>query len=429
MKVIFLDIDGCLNTEEWRNSTEDYFDKPICEEHMSFLKFLCDATEARIVLSSSWREHWNEGEQQADPLGKYFNKIFAKYGLKIHSKTPELHGDRKAEIESWIDNYKNQVEEFVIIDDVDYGFDKHFVKTSDQTGLDEEASEKAIEFLSPDYSEPINIDEQWLEVRTLMRDAVGEDTFNVWLKGIHAKSFFPDSKMLILSSHSFVRRIVSDSSPLSDVLDKAIKEVFGEVEYYFEDEDIGIDSVNVLSSDIVERTVARRKIVYNPFIAYENPDVRAHKMRERLRRMVRMCPKLIFKSENVYAELFYRLILIFVNAAEVAGITDYIKVSRRNGSIEIYSKDQTEFLIDKVATEKQLYNGCDAEKHLIRNLERKTKYISAVPFHIRCSVKSMPANGDIFAVIDSYITLFALVNMNNYVRIQSVSDGFSTSVV
>lgn len=428
MKVIFLDIDGVLNTEAWRNSTEEYFDKPINEEHMIFLKFLCDVTDAEILLSSSWREHWNEGVQQVDPIGDYFNKIFAKYNLEIYSKTPELPGNsRKAEIEAWLADH--QVERYVIIDDVDYNFDKkHFVKASDKTGLDEEACEKAIKILSPDYSEPINIDEKWADVKAIMKDAVGDTTFNVWLKGIYAKTFFPDSKMLVLYCNSFVRRIITDSEPLSDVLDKAIREVFGEVEYNFEDEDIGIDNASILTSDIVERTAARRKIVYNPYLAYENPNVRAFKMREGLRRMVRMHPKLILKSENIEAELIYRLILIFVNAAEAAGITDYIKISKRNRSIEIYSKDQTEFLIDKVATEKQLYNGCDAEKHLVRNLERKIKFTEA-PFHVRSSVKSLPSEGDIFATTDSYLTLFALVNKKNTVLIQSVKEGYSTSVL
>lgn len=428
MKVIFLDIDGVLNTEAWRNSTEEYFDKPISEEHMYCLRYLVEHTGAKIVLSSTWREEWNEGNTQASTIGAYLNKTFAEHNLKIYAKTPELPGNnRNDEIIAFLADHC--VENYVVLDDVDtYGFDeKHFVKTSDN-GLDERAVEKAIKILSPDYSEPINIDEQWLEVRALMRDAVGEDTFNVWLKGIYAKTFFPDSKMLVLYCNSFVRRIITDSEPLSDVLDKAIREVFGEVEYNFEDEDIGIDNASILTSDIVERTAARRKIVYNPYLAYENPDVRAFKMREDLRRMVRMHPKLIFKSENVEAELIYRLILIFVNAAEAAGITDYIKISKRNRSIEIYSKDQTEFLIDKVATEKQLYNGCDAEKHLVRNLERKIKFTEA-PFHVRSSVKSLPSEGDIFAATDSYLTLFALVNKKNTVLIQSVKEGYSTSVL
>lgn len=50
VKVIFLDIDGVLNTNSDRN---------ISDEKLIFLSELVSKTGAEIVLSSSWRNWWN----------------------------------------------------------------------------------------------------------------------------------------------------------------------------------------------------------------------------------------------------------------------------------------------------------------------------------------------------------------------------------
>ena len=50
MKIIFLDIDGVLNTNSDRN---------ISDEKLIFLSELVPKTGAEIVLSSSWRNWWN----------------------------------------------------------------------------------------------------------------------------------------------------------------------------------------------------------------------------------------------------------------------------------------------------------------------------------------------------------------------------------
>lgn len=61
MKVIFLDIDGVLNTqqtfmkiyEEWKKTGERRTEIDL--ERVGFLKEIVAATDAKIVLSSSWR--------------------------------------------------------------------------------------------------------------------------------------------------------------------------------------------------------------------------------------------------------------------------------------------------------------------------------------------------------------------------------------
>ena len=423
-KVIFLDIDGCLNTEKSRSENEEYFEKPISEEKMPLLKYIVDATDSIIVLTSSYRQYWSEGAQQASEIGKYMNEIFAEYGMKIYSKTMWLPGNnRKVEIESWIANHR--VENYVIIDDIDYGFDKkHFVKTSDETGIDEFAVEKAINILTGEgYAEnDPTAYEKWRQVGMIIKDAIGETTFDIWFKNLKPTSYFPKNNTLFLACNSFPRRIIEDSEQFSDVLDRAIRVVFGnKIEYQIEDEDVGEEDADLLAMSNKTDIPVRKKIVYDQYSVYP-PEIRAFKIHEKLRKSLMLHPELIFKSKNPHYEILFRVLLIFMNAGELVGITDKIAVSRRNNCIEIYSNDCVEFLVDKVETEKQLFCNSHYDKQAIRNYDKKKRYIPA-PYHIRSSVKGMGTEEDFYANIDSFFTLFSLINMAKNVRIESVKDG------
>lgn len=152
MKVIFLDIDGVLNTEAYRENPDvDYFDAPVSEIHMCLLEYLVKQTDAKIVLSSTWREYWDNNETQSDLFGVYINRLFEKYGLEIFNKTPELR-DRDDEITEWLRLHEGQIENYVIIDDFDFEWseenEKHLIKTKDETGLDEETVVRAIRVLN-----------------------------------------------------------------------------------------------------------------------------------------------------------------------------------------------------------------------------------------------------------------------------------------
>ena len=59
MKVIFLDIDGVLNSEEYYESFPDgEFIPPIDPVCVERLKRIVDRTGAKLILSSSWRGGW-----------------------------------------------------------------------------------------------------------------------------------------------------------------------------------------------------------------------------------------------------------------------------------------------------------------------------------------------------------------------------------
>lgn len=150
MKVIFLDFDGVLNSAKYLLGHGDC-GVAIDPARMALLKQIVDATDAKIVLSTSWREHWSKDLMNCDSTGMLINRIFSEYGLHIFDKTPELHERRETEIKSWLDAHP-EVENFVVLDDslLSAGYlNGHFIKTSNYfDGLDETDVQKGIDILN-----------------------------------------------------------------------------------------------------------------------------------------------------------------------------------------------------------------------------------------------------------------------------------------
>ena len=149
MKFIFLDFDGVLNSQDYRDihgSSGAGIDK----SKLPLLKKLVDSTGAKIVLSTSLRTYWDKDPDKCDYYGKIINETFAIYGLEVYDKTPVSdNGRREDEILQWIVDNPG-IENYVVIDD---GFlsgihiNKYFVQTSDSEGLQETHIDKAIEIL------------------------------------------------------------------------------------------------------------------------------------------------------------------------------------------------------------------------------------------------------------------------------------------
>lgn len=159
MKVIFLDVDGVLN------STEDmmaYLERTgkksagLYEEvelrALKLLKEIVDKTGAEIVVSSSWRYGWTNKhlELGGELLTKLKDRL-GDVGLRIIGTTPILHcTDRGDEIRDWLERHP-EVESFVILDDdsdMCEFTETNLVKTTNSRGLREEHVIKAIEILN-----------------------------------------------------------------------------------------------------------------------------------------------------------------------------------------------------------------------------------------------------------------------------------------
>lgn len=162
MKVIFLDIDGVLNSEktckDWHKKTGKggyggwFNEDDVCTHEnvlwgidlFNNLKTIVDQTGAVIVISSTWRKHFS--------LSK-FKEMFSVYGWNnppIIDKTGNhIHRHRGCEIKSWLDG--RDVKSYVILDDdTDFLPEQlpFFVNTDGRIGLSEGDATKAIEILN-----------------------------------------------------------------------------------------------------------------------------------------------------------------------------------------------------------------------------------------------------------------------------------------
>lgn len=160
-KIIFLDIDGVLNCaseygtykKHLPNIPGYWFHVP---ELIERFNKIIDATNAKIVVSSTWR------------LGQTLEEmrlILSAMGVKgdVIGLTPTFdtaYSVRGNEIKSWIDSNvgRGQFQNYVIIDDDSdmlYWQKDNFVNTNGQVGLTDRDAMKAIRILNTIY-QPID---------------------------------------------------------------------------------------------------------------------------------------------------------------------------------------------------------------------------------------------------------------------------------
>lgn len=154
MKIVFLDIDGVLNTRSYRKALGlDYFSQLVDRAKLPYLQRIVAETDAKIVLSSSWRKYYLTDGPQLDPAGKCIFEALGSVGLTVYDKTPVRpgNGPRGDDIAAWLDGVSG-VWEFVILDDNPIGEDRHllahFVQTDQDIGLCDAVVEEAIAVLN-----------------------------------------------------------------------------------------------------------------------------------------------------------------------------------------------------------------------------------------------------------------------------------------
>lgn len=110
MKVIFLDIDGVLNSDEYFDKISNLdiqgIEQEIDIEKVKLLREAINETGAKVVLSSSWR-YTRKGQQ--------LKELLSNYEIYVDS-IPFIQNERGLEIKQWLS--ENQcIEDFVILDD------------------------------------------------------------------------------------------------------------------------------------------------------------------------------------------------------------------------------------------------------------------------------------------------------------------------
>lgn len=154
MRVVFLDVDGVLNSIDWwtrnyearmaaRGDMWDRFEQEIDPEAVVRLNRITETTGAKICLSSTWRMHFASAEKAQE--------FFWKHDVEAPfvGMTPTKHDMRGNQIQAWLDEHP-EVEQFVIIDDdsdMEHLVD-HLVLTCNNVGLLDADVEKAINQLN-----------------------------------------------------------------------------------------------------------------------------------------------------------------------------------------------------------------------------------------------------------------------------------------
>lgn len=160
MKVLFLDVDGVLNSEtshSIQDNNQHWTWNEVAEMHLELLKRIVEETGAKIVLSSTWRLYHplHTGHKNiTDGLVKVLVDKLNMFNLSILDVTPEIQNAmRGIEIASWLE-FHPEVENYVILDD-DTDFleeqREHFVNTTFKNGLTKELAEKAIKILQKNF--------------------------------------------------------------------------------------------------------------------------------------------------------------------------------------------------------------------------------------------------------------------------------------
>ena len=155
MKIIFLDIDGVLNEEKSRSRCLGY--KGIDDKKVENLANIVKATNAKIVLISTWKDDWRKTyKAHQGMMANYLDRKLKKQGLVILDKTKSIdkngfHFSRGEGILQYLAD--NKVEKFVILDDYQFDYDScglsdYYIKTDAYNGgLTEELVGRAIQIL------------------------------------------------------------------------------------------------------------------------------------------------------------------------------------------------------------------------------------------------------------------------------------------
>ena len=157
MKIIFLDIDGVLNN--YSSMAEGTWVQALDHTNwdrksLDALQSIVDATQAWVVISSSWRK--------IKPSVVWWNEQFKAAGLNLNCidiTGGSSNGFRGREVAEWCDSVEPL--DFVILDDdSDFYPEQPRVWVNGQFGLTQEHATRAIELLNGAEMTPIRCMEE-----------------------------------------------------------------------------------------------------------------------------------------------------------------------------------------------------------------------------------------------------------------------------
>lgn len=163
-KVIFLDIDGVLNTKDWhcrmtKDTPKDEFGYAFDPVAVANLARIIEETGADIVISSSWkfygvaklRQMWKKRNLPGKIIDITPNTISDDMLLNANLNEVAFGACRGNEIKEWLSKHQGEYSYYVIIDDYDDLLpeqESHTVLTDSLIGITERDAEVAIWILN-----------------------------------------------------------------------------------------------------------------------------------------------------------------------------------------------------------------------------------------------------------------------------------------
>lgn len=158
MSLLFLDIDGVLNSTTWAGARPIRGFMPPSSARMALdeerldpacvarLRVLIERTGASLVIISSWRHKMSVAE---------FSRMLALYGVpgaSVVGVTPDLPGPRGEEVRAWLAEHAPSAPYAILDDDDDFLDGQVLVRTDPDiglTGADVEACVRALHAQPP----------------------------------------------------------------------------------------------------------------------------------------------------------------------------------------------------------------------------------------------------------------------------------------
>ena len=165
-KVLFLDIDGVLNTERqhWHCQMNgiapiDRFGYAFDPKAVANLASILTETGAEIVISSSWKsigfmnmvKMWENRGLPGKIIDITPNTVSDEFLLNANLEDMELQPIKGVEIKDWLTSHEKQVSHYAIIDDESGMLPEqqpHFVQTNPQFGITRDNSQRVINILN-----------------------------------------------------------------------------------------------------------------------------------------------------------------------------------------------------------------------------------------------------------------------------------------
>jgi hypothetical protein len=130
MKIIFLDIDGVITSARTGWYNWDIYG-------INFLRWVCKNSDAKIVISSTWRFNHNKEFFQTI-FGEYLHNDYMTPDLVKFEKGIYLSSSRGNEIKFWLDQHEGLIEKYLILDDDGDMLEEqlpYFIQTEPMDGL------------------------------------------------------------------------------------------------------------------------------------------------------------------------------------------------------------------------------------------------------------------------------------------------------